>query len=75
MADALRVGVVGCGVIFPLNVVGYQRTGKADIVALCDTDREPSLTCADATKVLQFALAAYRSHDEQRPIRPDDIQE
>ena len=36
-------------------------------------DREPALTCDDAVKVVQFALAAYRSHDDQRPVAPADI--
>ena len=38
MPEPLNVGVVGCGIIFPLNALGYQRTDRARIVALCDTN-------------------------------------
>lgn len=33
----LGVGIIGCGRIFDLNVLGYLQTDKAKIVALCDS--------------------------------------
>jgi predicted dehydrogenase len=33
----LGVGIIGCGRIFDLNVLGYLKTDKAKIVALCDS--------------------------------------
>jgi len=35
----LGVGFIGCGRIFDLHVLGYQKTDKAKIVALCDSRR------------------------------------
>lgn len=40
MTEPLRVGIVGCGVIYPLHLEGYRRTHDARIVALCDADDE-----------------------------------
>ncbi len=40
MNEPLKVGVVGCGIIYPLNAIGYARTKKAEIAALCDTDAD-----------------------------------
>jgi len=35
----LGVGFIGCGRIFDLHVLGYLKTDKAKIVALCDSRR------------------------------------
>ena len=38
--DRLRLAVVGCGTISRLNVPGYLRDDRCEIVALCDPIRE-----------------------------------
>jgi predicted dehydrogenase len=40
MKKKLRVGIVGLGRIFDLNVLGYLNHPDAEIVALCDTKEE-----------------------------------
>ncbi|GAH38998.1 unnamed protein product, partial [marine sediment metagenome] len=34
----LKVGIIGCGDIANLNVLGYIRSQDAELVAVCDTD-------------------------------------
>ncbi len=34
--DKLKVGIIGCGVIFDLNVLGYLNNDDAEIISLCD---------------------------------------
>ena len=38
MARKLRVGFVGLGRVFDLNVRGYHNHPEAEIAALCETD-------------------------------------
>jgi predicted dehydrogenase len=34
----IRLAIVGCGNISPLNAPGYLHHPQCDVVALCDTD-------------------------------------
>ena len=36
--DQINIGIIGCGRISDLHAPGYQRTDRARIFALCDTD-------------------------------------
>jgi len=69
MDAPLRVGIVGCGIIFPLNAVGYQRTNKAKIVALCDTD--PDKLTQRKAELGDDALREYRDYEQM--LADDEI--
>ena len=45
--DRVRVGIVGCGRIAALQVLGYLDHPNAEVAAVCDLDLERARTCAD----------------------------
>ncbi len=36
--DKVKVGVIGCGSIGVYHIENYQKSGKAEVVAVCDID-------------------------------------
>lgn len=65
MARKLRVGFVGLGRIFDLNVRGYLGHAEADIVALCE--RDPALL---ARRAAEFS-GAHATADFEEFLRQD----
>jgi len=43
----MNVGIVGCGQVAPMHIRAIRRSGKADIIALCDVDEARARTVAD----------------------------
>jgi predicted dehydrogenase len=65
MAQKLRVGFVGLGRVFDLNVRGYRNHSEADIVALCDASQD--LLAARASEF----PAAFATRDFEEFLRHD----
>ncbi len=42
-----RVGIIGCGSIAEAHATGYEKTGRADLVAVCDIDRGKAQALAE----------------------------
>jgi predicted dehydrogenase len=66
MSDPLRAAVVGCGGAGENHAAGYERTDRAELVAVCDLDAELSRALAT-----EHGVPAYDSLDdlldEERP--------
>jgi predicted dehydrogenase len=45
--DRVRVGIVGCGRIATLQVLGYLDHPQAEVAAVCDRDRAAARRCAE----------------------------
>lgn len=43
----MKVGIVGCGQVAPMHIRALQRSGKADIIGLCDVDEVRARALAD----------------------------
>ena len=65
MARKLRVGFVGLGRVFDLNVRGYLDHPQAEVSALCDTD--PAILARRAAE----HPGAGATHDFQDILRSD----
>ena len=37
--EKLKVGIIGCGVIFDLNILGYLNRDDIEIISLCDSKK------------------------------------
>ena len=58
--EKVHVGVIGAGGIAKNHVTGYQKHGKAEIVAVCDADLARATTFAEAHKIPKV----YSDYDE-----------
>ena len=59
----LRVGIIGCGRISDLHVLGYAGRHDAEIVALCDVDADNS-----AAKATQWGLPEAAIFEDYREL-------
>ena len=59
----LRVGIIGCGRISDLHVLGYEGRDDARIVALCDVDPDNA-----ASKVRQWGLPEAAVFEDYREL-------
>ena len=59
----VRVGIIGCGRISDLHVLGYRGRSDAEIVALCDTEIAQA-----ATKAAEWGLGAVDLFDDYREL-------
>jgi len=70
----LKVGIIGCGVIFNLNVLGYLDDDDAEITCLCDNRNKNA-----EEKVNKFNLSSeiriYRNYEEMLDSEEIDILE
>jgi predicted dehydrogenase len=65
MARKLRVGFVGLGRVFDLNVRGYLDHPEAEVSALCDAD--PAILARRAAE----HPGAHATHDFEDMLRAD----
>ena len=72
--DKLKVGIIGCGVIFDLNILGYLDNDDVEITCLCDT-RQKNLK----EKIQKFKLSSnirtYKDYKEMLDTEELDILE
>ena len=59
----LRVGIIGCGRISDLHVLGYEGRSDAAIVALCDVDRDNA-----ASRAKQWGLPDAAVFEDYREL-------
>ncbi|MEQ3553818.1 Gfo/Idh/MocA family oxidoreductase [Pseudonocardia nematodicida] len=67
MAETLRVGVVGCGMISRDHLVAWRNEPRAEVVALCDPD--PART---ADRGAEFGIARHYT-DAARMLDAEDL--
>jgi predicted dehydrogenase len=69
MAEVLRAGVIGCGMIAKrVHVPDYYACSEADIVALCDTDEQKARELAD-----EFAPSAKVYTDHKQMLEQEKL--
>jgi len=65
----LKVGIIGCGDIANLNVLGYIRSQDAELVAVCDTDLKTA-----GEKLERWGLRAVKIYtDYKKMIDREDL--
>ena len=57
--DKIKVGVIGCGSIGVYHIAGYQKTGKAEVKAICDIKKDV-LDAAKSKYGIKKAFTDYR---------------
>ena len=58
--DRVRLAIVGCGTISRLNVPGYLRDDRCDVVALCDPIRERAEESASEWRISPTIYTDYQ---------------
>jgi predicted dehydrogenase len=65
----LKVGIIGCGDIANLNVLGYIRSQDAELVAVCDTDLKTA-----GEKLERWGLRTVKIYiDYKKMINREDL--
>lgn len=72
--DKLKVGIIGCGVIFDLNVLGYLNNKDGQITCLCDRKLRHAKDNIDKFN-LGSEVRLYRDYKEMLDIETIDILE
>ena len=71
MNKKLRVGIIGLGRIFDLHCLGYLENPDAEIVALCDTQKDLLQKRAKAfPEAAETLLRAARERALRLPMAP-----
>lgn len=58
--ETLNVGVIGCGSIGVYHIENYQKTGKAEVVAVCDVDEN----ALDRAKAKYGVGKGYKAYED-----------
>lgn len=64
-----RVAIIGCGSIAGAHATGYQKTGTAELVAVCDIDRDKAEALAERHGGTPYTSAETMLREE----RPDAV--
>jgi len=67
MADRVRIGIIGTGIIGKAHIQGYQNIPEAEIVAVCDIRED------EARRVAQLWNIPYVYTDYHQLLKRDDI--
>jgi len=74
--DKLKVGIIGTGVVFDLNILGYLNQQDIKITYFIDIVKQngkPIISGKNAKYVLKFYLAAIRSAELGKKVSVDKI--
>lgn len=72
--DKLKVGIIGCGVIFDLNILGYLNNEDVEITCLCDR-RQKNLKEKIQKFKLSPKISVYQDYKEMLDTESLDILE